>query len=163
MELVIEIPRISDIIRQKRKMTMPAQCITLQDFAEMTSEEVEQVRKSAANYNGANSASRENLDKQVRSLESLVSTSYKLAVRLAKRTTNLNELCEIWKAASDICDSFLEEARGLKESRPECGASQLYDLALNYKNAALKRYQQNFEALQWEATPSPAGLFPKSG
>src|SRR5881397_3677332 len=118
-------------------MTTPAQCITLQDFAEMTSEEVEQVRRSAAN-----SVSREYLDKQVRSLESLVTTSYKLAVRLAKRTTNLNELCEIWKAASDICDSFLEEAKALKESRPECGAAQLHDLALGYKNAAFKRYQQ---------------------
>ena len=128
----------------------------------MTSEEVEQIRRSAANYDAADAASREYLDKQVRSLESLVTTSYKLAVRLAKRTTDLNELCGIWKAASDICDSFLEEAKTLKDSRPECGAPQLYDLALSYKNAALKRYQQNLEALQWETTPSPAGLFPKS-
>src|SRR5438552_944849 len=108
--------------------TVSPECITLRDFAEMTSEEFEEVRKGAANYNAA---SCEEFYKRVRSLESLVTTSYMLAVRLAKRTTDLKKLCEIWKAASDICDSFLDELKTLKDARPECGTPQLYDLALS--------------------------------
>jgi hypothetical protein len=144
----------------KIDMTASIQCISFEDLAELTREEVEQVAKAAGNYNPASDAGA--FPKQVRSLESLVTTSYKLAVRLAKRTTDLNELCEIWKSASEICDSILQVMKSLKDSRPECGTPQLYDLVLDYKNAAFKRYQQNLEALQWETTPPPAGLFPKS-
>ena len=81
---------------------------------------------------------------------------------LAKRTTDLRELCDIWKTASEICDSILKALKSLKDSRSECGTPQLYDLALDYKNAAFKRYQLNQEALQWEKTEIPEGLFPKS-
>jgi hypothetical protein len=98
----------------------------------------------------------------VRSLESSGKCAYKIAVCLAKRTTDLRELCDIWKTASEICDSILKALKSLKDSRPECGTPQLYDLALDYKNAAFKRYQLNQEALQWEKTEIPEGLFPKS-
>ena len=62
---------------------------------------------------------------------------------------------------SEICDSILKALKSLKDSRPECGTPQLYDLALDYKNAAFKRYQLNQEAIQWEKTEIPEGLFPK--
>ncbi len=140
-------------------MTRTPQCMTLRDLAEWTKEEVEQVSRAADNYKPADC---ESFNKQVRSLESRVTTGYKLAVRLAKQTTDLNELCEIWRAVSDLCDPILEVMKSLKDSRADCGTSSLYDLVLDYKNAAFKRYQTNLEALQWKETAAPAGLFPES-
>ena len=137
-------------------------CINLRDMAEMTRGEIEQTVRAADRYNPSVTASCEEFYKQVRSLESSVTCAYKIAVRLAKRTTDLRELCDIWKTASEICDSILKALKSLKDSRPECGTPQLYDLALDYKNAAFKRYQLNQEALQWEKTEIPEGLFPKS-
>jgi len=131
----------------------------LQDLADLTNKEIEQV---VAQLKYGSPPAGETFEKQVRSLESAIIGAYKIAVYLAKRTTDLKELCEIWKTASEICDSVLAAMKSLKESHPGCGTPQLYDLALDYKNAAFKRYQINLEGLQWEKTENPAGLFPKN-
>ena len=128
----------------------------------MTQSEIQETLKIADRLNPSVGASRADFQKQVRLLESAVFSAYKIAVYLAKRTTDLKELCDLWKTASEICDAVLTTLKTLKDSHPECGAPELYDLALDYKNAAFKRYQLNLEALQWENTEIPAGLFPKS-
>ena len=135
------------------------QCITLRDFAELTKEEVKSLERSAQSFRPNDCQS---FYKEVRSLESSVMQSYKVAVLLAKRTTDPNELSDIWKTASDICDSVLNLMKQLKDSKPECGTSQLYDLALDYKIAAFKRYENSLEDIQWKDQETPAGLFPKS-
>jgi hypothetical protein len=128
----------------------------------MTRGEIEQTVRAADRYNPEVSASCQEFYRQVRSLESSVMCGYKIAVCLAKRTTDLKELCEIWRTASETCDAVLKALKSLKESHPQCGTPELYDLALDYKNAAFKRYQLNLEALQWEKTEIPAGLSPRS-
>ncbi len=135
-------------------------CITLREIANLTSEEAERVARTAKMYDPALDGG--TFFNQVRSLESSVIHAYKIAVYLAKRTTDLRELCDIWKTASDICDSVLVTMKRLKDSRPESGTPPLYDLALDYKNAAFKRYQLNLESLQWEQKEPPAELFPKT-
>jgi len=134
-----------------------SQCITLREIAELTSEEVSSVEKNAVRVKDCQA-----FYSQVRSLESSVVHAYKLAVYLAKRTTDGQELCDIWKTASDICDSVLKLMKDLKDSRPDCGTAQLYDLALDYKNAAFKRYEINRESLQWKTLETPAALFQKT-
>jgi hypothetical protein len=139
--------------------TRSAQCITMRDLAELTNEEVEQAERAASTYKPSDCDS---FYKRVRSLESLVTTGYKLAVVLAKRTEDSKELRDIWKSASDLCDPVLKAMKSIKDSQPDCGTSQLYDLVLDYKNAAFKRYQLNSEALEWQTKPAPAGIFPES-
>jgi hypothetical protein len=139
-------------------MTTPetAECIKLDDFVEMATEELEQARKTAKDPSDCTG-----FYNTVRSLESLVTTYYKCAARLARRTTDLNKLCAIWTGVVRVSDLVLKDMKTLKNTRPECGTGQLYDLVLEYKNAAFERYQQNAEDIQWETTPTPAGLFPK--
>ena len=83
-------------------------CINLREIAEMTRGEIEQTVRAAERYNPSVTASCEEFYRQVRSLESSVMCAYKIAVCLAKRTTDLRELCDIWKTASEICDSILK-------------------------------------------------------
>jgi hypothetical protein len=88
--------------------------------------------------------------------------SYKIAVHLVKQTTDLGEITETWKIASEICDSVLKVMKSLKNSDPDCGTAQVYDLTLDYKNAAFKRYKLALEEREWEKKEIPAGLFPKT-
>jgi hypothetical protein len=145
----------------ERKMAI-TQCITLRDIARLTNDEIHQFVASAEQYRTDPEGGCADFYKKVRSLESWITTSYKFAVHLAKQTESVNELREIWKETSDICDSVLKEMKSLKDSFPQCGTVQLYDLVLSFKNAAFSRYRQHLEALQWEKEPIPAGLFPKS-
>ena len=142
-----------------RNFAHVSQSITLQDLATLTNQEIEQV---VANLKRGEPAAGDTFEREVRSLESGIISAYKIAVYLAKRTIDLKELCEIWKTASEICESILKAMKSLKESRPECGMSQLYDLALDYRNATFKRYQLNLEGLEWEKAEDPAELFPTS-
>lgn len=137
--------------------TESAQCISLEDLAEMTNEELERVKKAAADPSDGTG-----FYIAVRTLQSLVTTCYQCAARMARRTTDLRKLCEIWKGVSEVCDTVLRDMKSLKHTRPDCGTGQMYDLVLDYKKAAFDRYQSNLEALQWEKTEIPAWLFPKS-
>jgi hypothetical protein len=139
------------------KSTASSQCISIGDFAEMTNEQLEQVKQAATDPSDCTG-----FYYKVKSLEALVTACYMCAARLARRTSNLKDVCELWNGVSEVCDTVLGQIKALKNSRPDCGAGQLYDLVLEYKIAAMKRHKQTLEDLQWEATPAPAGLFPQS-
>jgi hypothetical protein len=65
----------------------------------------------------------------------------------------------LWKTMGDFCDCALTVLRDLKVKYQSCGTSQLYDLVLDYKGQAQKRYYQNLQ--DSECQPMPPGLFPQ--
>ena len=63
----------------------------------------------------------------------------------------------LWKEMADFCDSALEALGELRSKHQQCGTSDLYDLVLDYKAQAQKRYYQNLQ--DSECQTIPPGLF----
>ncbi len=70
------------------------------------------------------------------------------------------ESTRIWKRLGDYANRVLALMSILKGRNPQWGTGELYDLALDYKAAADKRYQADLEATLCQKTPLPEGLLP---
>jgi len=68
----------------------------------------------------------------------------------------------MWKGMNELCDQALSALKHLKDVYPNCGTPELYDLTLDYKSAAYKRYTENLQDSECRNTPLPTGLFPKT-
>jgi hypothetical protein len=64
----------------------------------------------------------------------------------------------IWKEMTEYCESALAVLKDLKDKYFYCGTPELYDLVLDYRGEAQKRYYQN---LQDSECQIPQGLFPE--
>lgn len=64
----------------------------------------------------------------------------------------------LWEHYTSLCDQALETVGAIKERFHTLEASALYDLLLDYRNAANTRHTQNL--LDSQCTPAPKGLFP---
>ncbi len=100
-------------------------------------------------------------EREVRHVESVVVSTYRLAVSSARKTPSLEDTAQVWSEVSRFCGTALQVLSGLKEKFPWCGTPALYDLVLDYKRAADKRHQQLAEEMACAKTPLPAGLFPE--
>ncbi len=87
--------------------------------------------------------------------------TYGVAAALAKKADDLNEVAEIWNAMGHFCHSALQILADLKHKYPQGGAPELYDLLLDYKLAANKRYTNALQEATCQKTEFPKGLFPK--
>jgi hypothetical protein len=95
----------------------------------------------------------------VRNVQSAVIHTYQLIAYASIREADPKKAALLWKSMGDFCDSALNVLRDLKEKYQNCGTSQLYDLALDYKGQAQKRYYQNLQ--DSECQPMPVELFPQ--
>jgi len=77
---------------------------------------------------------------------------------LARRSANCEDAGETWKTMSEYANHVMVILGLLKDRYPGAGTVELYDLALDYKVAAEKRYQSNLEATLCQKTPLPEGL-----
>ena len=77
---------------------------------------------------------------------------------LARRSADCEESARIWKSMADYANQVMVLLSLLKDRNPGCGTGQLHDLALDYKAAADKRYQDDLEATLCQKTPLPEGL-----
>lgn len=136
-------------------------CLTIKDLVELNQEEVLRTTEKAASLDSKAPAASAIFGQQVKALHVSLLSTYRLAAHLAKRTEDVGMLAEIWKAVSRACDEILRVLQTLKDDYPLCGTPELYDLALDYKNAANKRYELNREAVEWKNETMPAGLFPE--
>jgi hypothetical protein len=88
--------------------------------------------------------------------------TYRIIAHVATREAAPDQAAELWRQMEEFCDQTLNALRKLKAKFPYCGTPQLYDLALEYRLAASKRYQQNLQDAECLQDPIPAGLFPKT-
>ena len=137
-------------------------CLSLKDLVELNQEQVQRTEATAQSLDPRAPESCEIFAEQVRPLESSLIYTYRAAVYLARRTEDVEVLRDIWRAVSTACDQVLRALKTLKDDYPRCGAPALYDLALDYKNAANKRYELNREAIEWKNAKMPDGLFPET-
>jgi hypothetical protein len=98
---------------------------------------------------------------RVRNVQASIINGYQLVALASIQTPDPAEAASMWKEMSGLCENALRALRSLKTKFPDCGAPELYDLTLDYKAEADKRYYQNLQDSECARTPVPEGLFPK--
>ena len=98
--------------------------------------------------------------RQVRLVEGIVVQTYGVAAAMVKKADDLNEVADIWNKTSRFCHSALQILADLKYKYPYCGTAELYDLVLDYKLAADKRYKGALEETTCQKMEFPKGLLP---
>jgi hypothetical protein len=98
--------------------------------------------------------------KKVRNVQSAVIHTYQLTAYTSIRDPDSKKAAAAWKAMSDFCEGALVVLRDLRGKYQACGTAELYDLMLDYRREAQKRYYQNLQ--DSECQTIPAGLFPET-
>jgi hypothetical protein len=98
--------------------------------------------------------------KQVRNVQASIISAYQVCAFSAVREVDPAQAASMWKQVSSLCENALRALRHLKVAFPACGTSELYDLTLDYKSEADKRYYQNLQDAECARTKIPEGLFP---
>lgn len=97
----------------------------------------------------------------VRNVQAAIIHSYQIAAFLAIREAEPGKAAEHWKWMDNLCDSALRILKRLKDVYPHCGTPELYDLVLDYKSAAYRRYLDNLQDFKCQDHQIPPNLFPK--
>jgi len=100
--------------------------------------------------------------KRARNVQASIINTYQVTALTSVQTPNPAEAAAMWKKMSDLCENALRALRNLKNVFPNCGTPELYDLTLDYKAEADKRYYQNLQDSECAKIPAPEGLFPKT-
>lgn len=137
-------------------------CLSLQDLLDLSQPQIAEMQRIAALLPRSEiPCAPEKLVQQVRLVEGSLRQTYGAAAAIARRTSELRDVAEVWQSMSTYCDSILHSLRLWKDRFPDAAPSQLYDLVLDYKLACEKRLQGVREELAWEPADSPRGLFPE--
>ncbi|HEY3856589.1 MAG TPA: hypothetical protein VGO67_19565 [Verrucomicrobiae bacterium] len=96
----------------------------------------------------------------VRNVESAVVHTYQLIARASIQEEDPKKASEHWKFMLNFCNSALKELKQIKSKYPSCGASDVYNLTLDYRAQVHKRYIQNIQ--DSECQTMPEGLFPQT-
>jgi hypothetical protein len=118
--------------------------------------------EEAGSKAGSEADGRAIFTRQVENLEAAIKHTYQIVAFKASRETDPEKAALLWKEMDEYCLLSLRTLRKWKEIFPSCGTPYLYDLALDYRNEAYRRYSQNLQDAEWAKTPPPSGLFPKT-
>jgi hypothetical protein len=94
----------------------------------------------------------------IHNVQAAVVHTYQMSAFASVQEPDPKKAAMIWKEMMDYCESALTVLKDLKDKYFCCGAPELYDLVLDYRGEAQKRYYQN---LQDSECQIPPGLFPE--
>jgi hypothetical protein len=109
-----------------------------------------------AHYDIANCA---DFDRRVRNAEAAVIHTYQITAHAFLREEDPKKAAVLWKEMARFCESALVILKDLKLKYPTCGASEVYNVTLDYRVQAQKRYFQNLQ--DSECRTIPEGIFPQ--
>jgi hypothetical protein len=121
--------------------------------------QVSEMERSGKSLNPEQAGSCEIFSRHVDNVESAIRHTYQVVAYIAVREQNPENAAKMWMQMSAFCDEALRVLKMLKDDFSHCGTPAVYDLALDYKLAADKRYIQNTEDSEWQKIPNQ--LFPK--
>ena len=98
---------------------------------------------------------------KVQNLEAAIKHTYQIIAYRASKEPDPEKAAMLWKEMDEFCTLSLQSLKKWKDVFPSCGTPVLYDLTLDFKNEAYRRYLQNLQDAEWTKTPPPNGLFPK--
>ena len=132
--------------------------LNLDDLARLNEAPINHMVELGSKLEPGNETSSVAFARHVAAVEAVLKQTYQAAALLAKRAADCDEASRIWKTMSDYANRILITLSFLKDRSSETGATELHDLALDYKAAAEKRYQANLEATLCQKIPLPEGL-----
>lgn len=77
--------------------------------------------------------------RQVASLESFVKETYRIAIIVARKSDDAEEVLQIFDTMSSFCGDAMGVLTDLRAKYPYCGTPELYDMILDYKIACDQR------------------------
>src|SRR5665213_2575427 len=76
---------------------------------------------------------------RVRNVQSAVIHTYQLTAYASSRESDPKKAAALWKTMTDFCEDALVVLRELRVKYKSCGTSELYDLAIDYRQEAQQR------------------------
>ena len=122
--------------------------------------QIEQMEKTGKELDPCAHGSDTAFSEQVRNVQAAIIHTYQLVASASLQQEGPETAARLWKAMSVFCGAALASLGKLKDIYPACGTPELYDLALDYKLQADKRFYQNLEDAECAKTEMPKGLFP---
>ncbi len=135
---------------------------TLELLSTVNRRQVAEMERAGKELDPAQQKSAEALSTHVRNVQAAVIHTYQLTAFASLREPEPAKAAVLWREMSAFCETALTALRKLKDAYPMCGTSELYDLALDYRGEAEKRYYQNLQDSECAKTPAPERLFPKT-
>jgi hypothetical protein len=74
------------------------------------------------------------------------------------KSHDLKEVVDVWNRMRLFCDTVLATLLSLKDRNSNCGAPELYNLALGYKQAGEDRWRDVEEEIECQEINLPKGL-----
>ncbi len=138
-------------------------CVSFADLVEIHRPQIEEMQRVGHAFSDPTAPNAgDAFSHQVKLVEGTLRQTYREAAALAKRTLDLEEVKEIWSQMSAFCGATIQALTTLKGKYPGCATPRLYDLALDFKLAADKRYRDVLEEISCQSQEYPKGLFPGS-
>ncbi len=122
--------------------------------------QIERMEKAGKELDPAAHGSDAAFSDEVRNVQAAIIHTYQLIASASLQEASPESAAHLWKAMSLFCDAALASLGRLKDAYPASGTLELYDLALDYKLQADKRFYQNLEDAECAKTEIPKGLFP---
>lgn len=98
----------------------------------------------------------------VMQIQACVIHTYQIIAFAAVRHSDPKEAAAMWKIMIELCESALSVIQKLREYSPQCGAVELYDLILNYREQSDNRYRQNLQDSECADPGMMKALFPQA-
>jgi hypothetical protein len=117
--------------------------------------QVEQMEKAAERQDPC-----EEFFNHVRNVQASIINTYQVTAFVSLRERDPMVAASAWKRMRELCENALRVIGLFRMAYPNCGTPALYDLTLDYRAEAEKRYLQNLQDSECAKTPPPAGLFP---
>src|SRR5437762_3301713 len=119
--------------------------ITLEHLNSVNRCQIAEMEKAAKDFDPEDFGACEAFSNQVRNVQAAVIHTYQLTAFASLREADAAKAASLWKEMVAFCEEALTALKTLKDRFPHCGAPQLYDLALDYRGEAEKRYHQNLQ------------------
>jgi hypothetical protein len=136
-------------------------CLDLEDLNSVNHCQISEMEKAGDTLDPNTNESCAEFSRHVRNVQAAIVHTYQMVAHNALRESNSSKAALLWKEMSELCDDALKRLKRLKEVYPHCGTPELYNLTLEYKNAAHRRYMDNLEDSECATMPLPTGLFPQ--
>ena len=135
-------------------------CLDLEDLNSVNHCQISEMEKAGATLDPNANESCAEFSRHVRNVQAAIVHTYQMVAHQAVRESDPGKAAVLWKEMGELCDDALKKLKELKDIYPTCGTPELYNLTLDYKNAAHRRYLDNLEDSECATTLPPSGLFP---
>jgi hypothetical protein len=122
--------------------------------------EIRMMDRLVATADAGNPESSTKLHHSVQGIQAAILHSFKIQGHLSLQTEDPTEAANLWQSYIEFCDDALRALKAAKDKFQNEAAREVYDLALDYRNEASQRRQQNLHAAECQKITVPKGLFP---